>query len=196
MIRKIGIVGWKTSDNSFGITLPYYELLTQYGDIQIIPITDNPPMDLDVLVLPGGPDISPSLYGEVPHIRTGNNDVCKEFFFTNNLKKYIGKTKIIGICLGMQQLNVFFGGKLHQHLDFPRSSPRWELNEELSFTKTGEEIFNIKKYKVNTLHHQSVYEEILSDELESLAYSKDFKNIEIFKHKHYDIFGFQYHPFL
>ena len=114
----IGIPGWKLGDNSFGATVHYLDYISRFGNPKILfPQDDNE--ELDLLLLPGGPDVSPSSYGRNPGFYTGNPDVFRQHFFDNNLKKYIDKgTPVFGICLGMQMLNVFFNGTLTQDMKY------------------------------------------------------------------------------
>lgn len=105
MKKKIGIVGWNTGENSFGITKPYYDYLSQFGQVHILVPQKGIVEDLDLLVLPGGRDLNPLYYDEVPEVFCDNGDVLKEYFFKQNLPQYIASgTPIYGICLGFRYL--------------------------------------------------------------------------------------------
>ena len=102
MSRKIiAIPGWSTGEGSFGITKTYGAYLSQFGTVEILsPRTDV--VKCDLLVLPGGMDIDPTLYGQVPAFYTGNIDTAKNAFFKVNLPQYVAaKVPIFGICLGI-----------------------------------------------------------------------------------------------
>jgi putative glutamine amidotransferase len=193
-MKKIGIVGWSTGDNSFGCTKPYLEYFSSFGQVEILMPRPDMVKGLDLLVLPGGMDTNPANYNQAPSFYAGNNDTFKEYFFRTNLSQYIqNEVPIFGVCLGMQQLNVHFGGTLVQHADFGYSSKsRDELVETLIFTDKFH--FKDTKYKINSLHHQGVMPENLSPELEILATSKEYGNVEIFAHKMLPIVGYQGHP--
>ena len=127
---------------------------------------------------------------------------------------------MIGICRGMQRLNVFFGGTLEQHIIGHHQGDNRIKTEQVAYfinENTGkcDQLFNI-----NTMHHQCVG--ILGDNLSVLAYSDLYKgsylnykpNIfekntkikdkikltnvygvpEIITHDFLPIIGFQYHP--
>ncbi|MEV0147350.1 MULTISPECIES: gamma-glutamyl-gamma-aminobutyrate hydrolase family protein [unclassified Nonomuraea] len=72
---------------------------------------------LDGLVLAGGGDIDPARYGEEPHERTGYvrgfRDDAEFALLTAALERGL---PYLGVCRGLQVLNVALGGSLHQHL--------------------------------------------------------------------------------
>lgn len=203
-MKKIGIVGWNTGDNSFGVTKPYIDWLSKFGLVQILSPQQGVDDTIDLLVLPGGLDIAPQSMNQVPGFFTSNTDVMKQYFYDNNLDQYLEKsTPIFGICLGFQQLCVKFGGQLRQNYGFAYSNKgRFEKVDSLQIV--SDEMFNIvdeksfkekfKKYEVNSLHHQGCFlEGIEGTAIEALAIEKDFKNIEIAKFND-NVYGVQYHP--
>lgn len=204
MKKKIGIVGWNTSENSFGVTKPYINWLTQFGVVQILSPQEGIVNDLDLLVLPGGADIAPQSMNQVPGFFTSNTDVMKQYFYDNNLQQYLdADIPIFGICLGFQQLCVKFGGTLVQDYSFNYSSRgRSEKIDDLHITSKLSEIIKDeesfkkyhKDYKVNSLHHQGCFiENIKNTHIEMLAVEKTYGNIEIAKFKK-NVYGVQYHP--
>lgn len=202
-MSKIGIVGWKTSSDSFGASLPYLNYFSKFGKVKIIMPGDDIDLSLDLLVLPGGMDLNPSSYGEIPGFFTGNTDVFKQHFYDNYLEEYIkAEIPIFGICLGMQQLNCYFGGKLKQNMVYkPYSTNREDLVEELIVYKDALAMLDsaMKKYnivggnkKVNSLHHQCVG--TLSKDFTIVAESKVYRNIEAIIHNSLPIAAVQWHP--
>ncbi len=187
-MKKIGIVGWNTGENSFGVTKPYLSWLRQFGDVEIITPKLEIVEDLDLLILPGGMDMNPSTYGAVPDYNTSNTDVMKQFFFDVNLDQYINAgIPIFGICLGFQQLCVKFGGNLEQHYPFNYSTKhRGELVDKLVFINQDVKA----KYEVNSLHHQGCFN--LPNSMVIARENVD-QNIEIAKFSEI-IYGVQYHP--
>ena len=195
MQKTISIVGWNISDNSFGVTKPYLEYFSQFGQVEIL----TPRKDIvktDLLVLPGGPDMNPANYNQVPSFYTGNQDVMKEYFFRNNLPQYIdANTRIFAVCLGFQQLNSFFGGQITQHYPFPYSKERDDAIESIEFTEAANKVYGAKGVtKVNSLHHQGVFEDQLAKLLIPLAISTKEKNVEAFAHGTRRIAAVQWHP--
>ncbi|MBV2364919.1 gamma-glutamyl-gamma-aminobutyrate hydrolase family protein [Streptomonospora nanhaiensis] len=72
---------------------------------------------LDGLVLAGGGDVDPARYGAAPHERTGGVLAARDDAELALLEAALAAgTPVLGICRGMQLLNVARGGTLHQHL--------------------------------------------------------------------------------
>jgi gamma-glutamyl-gamma-aminobutyrate hydrolase PuuD len=197
--KLIGIVGWATGENSFGCSKAYINFLSRYGKVIILAPTSDVIDGLDLLVLPGGADMSSHIYGEVPFMWNTSPDLFKEFFYTNNLSKYIElNIPIFGICLGMQQIGVHFGAKLDQNItNHPYSNEsRQECVHKIMILKssTVEHIIGVNNFKVNSLHHQVINYKSIPNCIELVGVSdKDF-SIEIIKHKTKPIWGVQYHP--
>ncbi|MCG5220558.1 gamma-glutamyl-gamma-aminobutyrate hydrolase family protein [Streptosporangium sp. KLBMP 9127] len=72
---------------------------------------------LDGLILAGGGDLDPGTYGEQPHQQTG---YIRKFRDEAELEvtqaALAARLPFLGICRGLQILNVALGGTLHQHL--------------------------------------------------------------------------------
>jgi gamma-glutamyl-gamma-aminobutyrate hydrolase PuuD len=81
---------------------------------------------LDGLVLTGGGDIDPAAYGADPHPRTGRVSKQRDRAELELLAACLaGGLPVLGICRGLQLLNVARGGTLHQHLaDVPLDAAR------------------------------------------------------------------------
>lgn len=156
--------------------------------------------ECDGLLLAGGPDISPSYYGQEIN---GSQPPMKErdaaeFML---LEKYIKTRKPIwGICRGMQLLNIFQGGTMHQditpiqtlnHSDFPH---RASVSHTVKVEKESwlGEIFGMSEIKVNSLHHQAADQ--VGKNLVVTASSEDgfVEGVELSGHPF--CVGVQWHP--
>jgi putative glutamine amidotransferase len=203
---KIGIVGWKVGENSFGVTVPY---LDYFGSIKDAKVSILMPWSiergLDLVVLPGGPDITPSNYGMTPSLYTGKACLFREHFDRYHLPKYIEMgTPIFGICRGMQTIAVHFGGRLYQHMSHETSShdKRWEEVHDVHISQATASLLNLpvtkkdNKYKVNSLHHQIVIADTLPAELKVIGRHRgcNYGGVEIIAHTSMPIAGVQYHP--
>jgi len=72
---------------------------------------------LDAVIISGGPDVDPSRYDAEPHARTGpprpDRDAAEITVLQRALELGI---PVLGVCRGIQVLNVALGGTLTQHL--------------------------------------------------------------------------------
>ncbi|MFI9331275.1 gamma-glutamyl-gamma-aminobutyrate hydrolase family protein [Kitasatospora sp. NPDC052868] len=72
---------------------------------------------LDGLLLAGGADIDPARYGAEPHPRTGSPQPHRDRWESDLLAAALDRDlPVLGICRGLQLLNVALGGDLRQHL--------------------------------------------------------------------------------
>jgi len=123
---------------------------------------------LDGLLLPGGVDMQPSRYGEEKHPLTEEADPQLDQFELSltswALKEDI---PILGICRGMQVINVALGGSLYQDLSdqYPssirhsqRDLPRTHLSHHIIVEPGSqvESLLGTQELWVNSLHHQAV----------------------------------------
>jgi putative glutamine amidotransferase len=73
---------------------------------------------LDGLVIAGGPDVDPARYGAERSVRTGPPAPRRDAWELALIRAALtAGTPLLGICRGMQLLNVALGGTLVQHLD-------------------------------------------------------------------------------
>ncbi len=71
----------------------------------------------DGLILPGGPDIDPRLFGEQPVWALGRTNYKRDVFEIELVRAAHRAAKpVLGICRGCQLINVAFGGTLYQDL--------------------------------------------------------------------------------
>jgi len=72
---------------------------------------------LDALLVPGGPDLDPALYGAAAHPATRAMSPDADRVELSLLRAALdAKLPVLAICRGMQALNVLHQGTLHQHL--------------------------------------------------------------------------------
>src|SRR5919202_4063090 len=85
------------------------------------PAGDARPHDLvaefDALVLQGGSDLSPTSYGEEPIRPEWSGDRVRDEYETSLIRACIELDRpLLGVCRGLQMLNVAFGGSLYQDI--------------------------------------------------------------------------------
>lgn len=120
---------------------------------------------LDGLVLPGGGDVDPALYGEERHPETYGVDEQRDAFEIAVVRAALARrVPTLAICRGMQVLNVALGGSLLQHIDgehgvVHRDVDRWDQpGHSIRFAPGScvAEVLGTEALHVNSLHHQAV----------------------------------------
>lgn len=158
----------------------------------------------DALLLQGGADICPQLYGEeITHARAPT-DLTRDRFELELLREFSAADKpVLGVCRGMQLINVAFGGTLHQDLreagatgsDHYVPELYDEHNHEIGIEPGGwlSSLYaGIGRGRVNSIHHQGVNR--LGRDLVVEARSPDGV-IECVRHaKLRFVVGVQWHP--
>ena len=72
---------------------------------------------LDAVLLTGGPDVEPERYGQEPHDTVyGTDTIVDDFEIALALAAIEQGVPLLGVCRGLQVLNVALGGTLHQHI--------------------------------------------------------------------------------
>lgn len=136
------------------------------GRAVVLPPDDRDPdvlRVLDALVLTGGADVGPDLYGESPGPLTDSRpdrDRGELLLLTAAIEADL---PVLAICRGMQLLTVAYGGRLHQHLpdvvghEKHRLAPGRYGWHGIRFAK-GSRIAQIMAgvSQVNTSHHQGI----------------------------------------
>ena len=137
---------------------------------------------VDGICLPGGPDLQPSAYGEEPHPELGPTEPRVDAVELALVRAADRRNlPILGICRGMQLLNVARGGTLHQHLpDVVGDQLEHRQPEHGSVTTHRVDtaphsrlraILGGPSLQVNSFHHQAV--RTLGDDLTATAWAVD-----------------------
>lgn len=163
-----------------------------------MPLTTLSPAELshcNALILPGGGDITPAFFGE--H-NTGSRNIDTELDILQFQALEFGMRMclpILGICKGMQLINVALGGTIIQ--DMPDSSHHRYLGRDQYHTTTiakdsclhplyGNEAI------VNSAHHQCIGQ--LGKNLRPIQWCTEDACVEAIAHESLPILGLQWHP--
>ena len=129
MLPVVGVIPlWDEEKQSLWMLPEYLDGLRQAGCLpMILPLTEKPEeIDriltlVDGILLTGGQDVSPELYGEAPD-GTGETCELRDAMEGQLLKKAMVLDKpLLGICRGIQFINAALGGSLYQ--DIPSQHP-------------------------------------------------------------------------
>lgn len=122
---------------------------------------------LDGLILQGGADVDPRAYGEEPLRPEWSGDPVRDAYELELVQEFMEAGKpILGICRGMQLLNVAFGGALYQDLRVQRpgtashESGQYDRNaHRVDFVEGGQMsawFGGLAGGQVVSIHHQAV----------------------------------------
>ena len=149
---------------------------------------------LDGIVLTGGADVDPERYGSTADEHSEALEVIRDDFEIAVLDAAAAvEAPVLAICRGLQVLNVFAGGTLHQHV--PEHScyddgPATTVHPVDISPGSGLERLYGSTHLVNSLHHQTV--DRLGDDLVVTATHED--TIEGIEHTSLPILAVQWHP--
>ncbi|HEX2835544.1 MAG TPA: gamma-glutamyl-gamma-aminobutyrate hydrolase family protein [Thermoanaerobaculia bacterium] len=189
------------------VYLTYVEALRRAGAVPVLipPQPENAARlveTLDGLLLAGGFDCDPSLYGEAPHPTLEPMDPRRQ---ENELAlaraAHERGIPTLGICLGMQMMNVAAGGSLIQDIDSAvetdirhASIPEDRARHDVLVAADSRlaTLLPSLEFNVNSSHHQAVRR--VGDGLRVTAHAPD-KVVEAIEDPRHPFFiGVQWHP--
>ncbi|MDR3250303.1 MAG: gamma-glutamyl-gamma-aminobutyrate hydrolase family protein [Tannerella sp.] len=160
---------------------------------------------LDGVLFVGGEDFAPEIYHESPILQMGKVNATRDRFEINLLRHaYEQGLPVLGICRGLQLINVTFGGSLYQ--DIPTQYPDTSIKHRQSQPKDKAThavvvrdstvfagIVGEKMLMVNSFHHQAVKALANGFEVGGVAMDSIIESIEKVDSKHW-VLGVQFHP--
>ena len=188
--------------------LNYAQALAELGSVPFFAPNLNPDdaafylEGFDGLLLSGGADFDPALYGKAPHPDLGLVEESRDSF---ELALYhAAKAKgmpILGICRGIQAINIAEGGSLHQHLPALKNTVQHSQRNidgtlfhdvKLEPSSRLAEVFGGTSIKTNSYHHQAI--DVLGSDLKAVGWASD-GTIEVLEGTGSSfVFGVQWHP--
>ena len=197
-MKKILIAGWETAIDKYDDDIAAFAKL---GCKAFLSLNPEDADDVDGIVFPGSMQgVNPKLWGAESQENCELNDELDRrqgVFLEKAIEKRI---PVLGICRGMQYINVHLGGMLNQKI------PSWQIHR---ITKPEsyhqmhpmegtfmERLFG-EETEINTRHYWAVENLGKGLYLTALWHNPDSREeqvIEGYAHKDYPIIGVQWHP--
>ena len=156
---------------------PYFQAMlaagAAEGELELVSAADHGRVhakDYDGILFAGGEDVDPASYGEIKqHDNVHESRARDEFEFSLLDRALARRVPILGICRGIQMINVKFGGSLYQdmkedtepqfeHRQTDVGKNRQEATHSVVVTDENSNLGGIVHgaCRVNSLHHQAV----------------------------------------
>ena len=178
----------------------YIEYFGKFG-VKLLPIPNSSKevnyyfkeLPIKAVILSSGNDINPKLYNsdEKSESVSIKRDSTEKSILEIAIKKGI---PVLGLCRGMQFINVFFGGKLINIKNDAKSKiMHVASNHRIKITSKDAEKLIGNNFEVNSYHNNGISQETLSKELMAFAKSEDGL-IEGVYHPNLPIAAIAWHP--
>ncbi len=211
MKPRIGIIAANYQDDAcFMVRSTYINEVLDAGGIPVLlPFSISAEdgtmfmSQLDGLLIPGGIDVTPRLYGEEPIPEVTKSILRQDVFEIEMIREASRQNKpILAICRGIQVLNVAYGGTLYQDIHAQKAAFLChQQNVQQKSEKTqmitllpGSVIHKIyagDKAYVNSFHHQAIKD--LAPGLTATAFAQD-GIVEACESEDGRVIGVQWHP--
>jgi putative glutamine amidotransferase len=178
----------------------YYDSIHDAGGEYVLVEGDDLPKNTNGLLLLGGVDVDPRLYGEEPQATTDRAQRERDDNEIALVRQALDRDiPVLCVCRGHQLLNVAMGGTLVQELDGPAhkwvngNDSNWH-NVKVLDGRLAEVYGRDATIRVNSRHHQGVTDERLAPGLHVTARSPDglIEGFESASHRW--VVGVQWHP--
>lgn len=182
---------------------PYEDALLAAGLDPVLREANRPLSlgDSSGLVLTGGSDVDPALYGEIIQAETERPDAERDAVEAALVEEALAQDlPILAICRGLQILNVSQGGTLIQHLNPLDRHQRTDTSHELPAHRVTirpgtllSTIAGTDTWQVNSRHHQAV--RTVAGNLRVSAFDPEDGTIEALEHpERRFVLAVQWHP--
>jgi putative glutamine amidotransferase len=197
------IARWLMTADALVFMIPSVESnsLLRRGNIHIADYVEA----LDGLVLQGGADVSPLTYGEQPVKAAWEGDRVRDVYEIDLVRQFVAAGKpVLGVCRGLQLINVAFGGSLYQDIPEQHANSIAHYHQDhydqhfhpITFVEgsgLAARYAGVGEARVNSIHHQAVRK--LGKDLTAEALSVPDEIIEAIRwHGPSYVVGVQWHP--
>lgn len=179
----------------------YYESLAGAGAAYVVIEASQMPREAHGLLLTGGTDVGPALYGERRARATDRPNRSRDSHEMGLLRQALERDiPVLAICRGHQLLNVALGGSLLQDIDgdahswLEDKSSSWH---EVTLAPEGRlaAVYGAcARLRVNSRHHQGITLEGLAPALAAAARSPDGLVEAVESREQRWVIGLQWHP--
>jgi len=170
------------------------------------PSLDELVASLDGILMTGGTDVSPQMYGETPLRPEWGGDPHRDAYDCELVRAAIrAKKPILGVCRGLQVINVALGGSLYQDITDQTSTKivhrNWDIYDSNHHTlriAPGSGLAKLypgrEKATINSVHHQGIKK--LAPGLRAEGYCDEDGIVEAIRREAPDpyVFAIQWHP--
>ena len=204
----IGITTYgRDEENRFTLPSEYVDSVRRAGGLSILLAPGETELDrwlelVDGVILSGGGDLDPTLYGGTPHETVYMVDEERDRGELDLARKVLESgVPTLGICRGTQVINVALGGTLHVHLpevfgsDVDHRLPPREPTPHCVRVDKDSRLAGIVgeiEFDCESWHHQAIKD--VAPSLEVAAYAPDGVVEAVEKHDHPWLHAVQWHP--
>lgn len=210
MKPKIGITMSEDTEEQVILTNYYFRAVEKAGGLPLLlpSMKDLEAISqlanlLDGLILSGGVDVDPMHIGQEPVPELGRLSPERDEFELNLTRQALKKCiPILGICRGVQLLNIAAGGTIYQDINTQmqgvlkhyQSAPKWYPTHKIKILEDSRlsSIFSVNEVRVNSFHHQAVAEVARGFKVSAVSRDNVIEAIEAIDSTF--ILGVQWHP--
>lgn len=212
MFRVRAIIGVSSNikEDLLSVPLSNVRAITQFGGVPIVlPNLVEEGIEeiagtIDGLLLTGGGDIDPTLFGEEPLLGLGSIVPERDLFEVALIQKMLELNKpVLGICRGAQILSIAMGGDMYQDiysqkdgplLQHDQQAPNWHGSHFVEVTEGSllHKTVGVDRFKVNSYHHQALRNMPVGFIVSGVASDGVIESFESTKHPF--VMGVQWHP--